>query len=156
MHGMKRYHTMKRKILKNPIAFLLALSMLATAMSCISVSTHAYGEVKTSALGLIVHRIPAKYTYENMVSDINTLTKTYGQQIRCTALCSTADGRTVYDLTVGNLDSGNEIIMIGAIVVMFLFITRTAGGGRMASFGKSKARMNEGGKKVTFNSFLLR
>ncbi|MBQ9414848.1 MAG: hypothetical protein IJU16_06970 [Clostridia bacterium] len=78
-------------------------------------STHAYGEVKTSALGLIVHRIPAKYTYENMVSDINTLTKTYGQQIRCTALCSTADGRTVYDLTVGNLDSGNEIIMIGAM-----------------------------------------
>ena len=42
------------------------------------------------------------------------------------------------------------IIMIGAIIVMFLFITRTTGGGRMASFGKSKARMNEGGKKVTF------
>lgn len=42
------------------------------------------------------------------------------------------------------------IIMIGAIIVMFLFITRSTGGGRMASFGKSKARMNEGGKKVTF------
>ncbi len=43
------------------------------------------------------------------------------------------------------------VIMIGAIVVMFLFITRSTGGGRMSSFGKSKARMTEGGEsKVTF------
>ena len=42
------------------------------------------------------------------------------------------------------------LLMLGVMIVFFIFMMRSAGGGKMSSFGKSNARVAASGKKATF------
>jgi len=71
--------------------------------------------LKTSEQDLIINLTPNMYTYDDMVYDIGQLAKLYGGTVSCSELCNTADGRVVHDLIVGNPNSGNGMIIVGAM-----------------------------------------
>ena len=64
---------------------------------------------------LIINLTPHQYTYEDLVYDIAELRKICEDTICVYELCSTADGRKVYDIVLGDLDCENQILIFGAI-----------------------------------------
>ena len=64
---------------------------------------------------LIVYSSPAKYSYENFLSDVNILRDKYPTQMQVVKLCDTADGRGVFDIVLGDLNAANHILIFGAM-----------------------------------------
>ncbi len=53
----------------------------------------------------------AMYTYEDMVSDINSLESTYASLVKVKSLGKTADGRDIYDIVIGK--GGRQLVVHG-------------------------------------------
>lgn len=70
---------------------------------------------KISELNLIISTTPAKYTYDNLVSDLDQLQKAYGSMIQVNKLCDTVDGRGVYDVVLGDPNGDNQILIFGSM-----------------------------------------
>lgn len=58
---------------------------------------------------------PAMYTYSDLTEDIFLLQKMYNEDITVIKLCDTYDNRKVFDIAVGNLESKNHILVMGAM-----------------------------------------
>ena len=71
------------------------------------------GVPKVPRQNLIVYSTPAKYSYQDLVSDIQQLQNLYGNIVQVSSLCTTLDGREVFDVTVGTGD--NHILIFGAM-----------------------------------------
>ena len=57
-----------------------------------------------------------KYSFEQMEADIQTLQQRYGtSHMQVTAIGTSADGRKIYDIIVGNPNAGKHILIQGAI-----------------------------------------
>ena len=63
---------------------------------------------------LIIWTSPEKYSYENLVQDIQTI-KNVCPQVQVNEIATTADGRKVYDIVLGDLNSQNQILIFGAM-----------------------------------------
>ena len=66
-----------------------------------------------SNLKSFVDTSSAMYTYEEMVSDINGLKEQYPSLVSIDTLATTADGRPIYDMVIGNRNSDRQIIVHG-------------------------------------------
>ena len=66
-------------------------------------------------LPLYIESKPDKYTYDQMVADIDNLKNRYGDTIQVTKLCETFDKRNVYDIVAGNPNGNNHIMISGAM-----------------------------------------
>ncbi len=64
---------------------------------------------------LIVNSEPEKYAYEHMEKDLQSLQNSFGDILQVKSLAQTADGRNIYDAVLGNPDSENRILIIGAM-----------------------------------------
>ncbi|MGN1201892.1 MAG: M14 family zinc carboxypeptidase [Eubacterium sp.] len=64
---------------------------------------------------LIIYQTPEKYTYDNLMSDIAVLQEQYGDIVQPIKVCDTVDGRDVCDIVVGDQQSDNQILIIGAM-----------------------------------------
>ncbi len=64
---------------------------------------------------LELYKKPEKYTYDMLVSDISVLEAVYADEISVENLCTTYDGRTVYDIAVGDLNNENHIMISAAM-----------------------------------------
>ncbi|MBQ6298536.1 MAG: hypothetical protein IJK81_12795 [Selenomonadaceae bacterium] len=64
---------------------------------------------------LIVYSSPVKYSYEDFLHDVKILRETYPNQIQVLKLCDTADGRGVFDIVLGDLRGGKQILIFGAM-----------------------------------------
>ena len=64
---------------------------------------------------LIIYSSPAKYSYENLLHDVEILKKNYPTQIKVLKLCETADRRGVFDIILGDIDGENQILIFGAM-----------------------------------------
>lgn len=63
------------------------------------------------------HEVPVveKYSYDQMVQDLNTLQERYGAHLRVHAIGTSLDGRTLYDAVLGNPDAPKHILIHGGI-----------------------------------------
>ncbi len=68
-----------------------------------------------AALELIIKQAPEIYTYIDLEDDISILQKKYNNIIQVTKICETFDERSVYDIVIGDLDSENHILIMGAM-----------------------------------------
>ena len=64
---------------------------------------------------LIIYHTPEKYTYNNLMSDIALLQEQYGDIVQPIKICDTVDGRDVCDIVVGDQQSDNQILIMGAM-----------------------------------------
>lgn len=64
---------------------------------------------------LKIYSTPEKYTYDNMMSDVALLQKLYGDIVQPIKVCTTVDGRDVCDIIVGDQQSNNQILIMGAM-----------------------------------------
>ena len=64
---------------------------------------------------LIMNSTPSKYSYDNMVEDINRLQNKHGEKIQVKKLCDTIDGRSVYDIIIGDPQGENQVLIFGAM-----------------------------------------
>lgn len=64
---------------------------------------------------LELYKKPEKYTYDMLVSDISILESVYANDLSIQKLCTTYDGRTVYDIVVGDLNNENHIMVSAAM-----------------------------------------
>ena len=55
------------------------------------------------------------YTYENMLSDLKTLSRRYPEEIRYETLAETVDKRQIWCLAIGNPDAKRKILIHGSI-----------------------------------------
>ena len=101
-------------------AFLVAIIFFITACSSEGSTEPAKNfpaEIptaeKNSRPNLIIYSTPAKYSYLDLVSDIQQLQNFYGNIIQVSSLCTTSDGREVFDIVVGSGD--NQILIFGAM-----------------------------------------
>ncbi|MFR1832103.1 MAG: M14 family zinc carboxypeptidase [Lachnospiraceae bacterium] len=63
-----------------------------------------------------VVQITDKYSYEQMEADIQSLQKRYGTaHMQVTTIGTSADGRNIYDIIVGNPNAGKHVLIQGAI-----------------------------------------
>ena len=69
---------------------------------------------KLSEENLIINSTPEKYSYDNLVSDIEKI-KNICPQVQVQSLGTTFDGREVFDLVVGDLASDKHILIFGAM-----------------------------------------
>lgn len=69
----------------------------------------------TSSIGLHVYRTPMKYSYDDLGQDINKLQSIYGEKLIVRSICETADGRSVYDIILGQPDGAKQILILGAM-----------------------------------------
>ena len=69
---------------------------------------------KIAEENLIIYTEPEKYSYENLVQDIEKIQVEY-PQVKVMELAETADGRKIYDLVIGDLGSQNQILIFGAM-----------------------------------------
>lgn len=74
-------------------------------------STNVYG---TPVNGYYCDAVTT-YTYENLQADIDILKTQFGEYVNSKSLGITADGRSIYELTVGNSAAENQILLIGAM-----------------------------------------
>lgn len=89
-----------------------ALSNDSSAADALSpFSTNVYG---TPVNGYYCDAVTT-YTYENLQSDIEILKTQFGEYVKSHSLGTTADDRYIYELTVGNSDAENQILLIGAM-----------------------------------------
>lgn len=56
-----------------------------------------------------------KYSYDQMVSDIQTLKERYGDRMQVNVIGKSQDGRDIYEVIVGNVNAPKHILMQGAI-----------------------------------------
>ncbi len=56
-----------------------------------------------------------KYTYDQMVADINALKERYGDKMQVNVIGRSQDGRDIYEVIVGNVNAPKHILMQGAI-----------------------------------------
>lgn len=75
----------------------------------------AAAPIKTFNQELIIYSEPAKYSYENLLHDVEILREAYPNQVQVLKLCDTADGRGVYDIVLGDLNGNNQILIFGAM-----------------------------------------
>lgn len=64
---------------------------------------------------LIVYTTPEKYSYENLLHDIEILCDNYPAQVQAVNLCDTPDGRQVIDIILGDTKNENQILIFGAM-----------------------------------------
>ena len=69
---------------------------------------------KLAKENLIIFSTPGKYSYDNLVADIETIKKIC-PQIQVQSLGETFDGREIFDVVVGDLKSDNQILIFGAM-----------------------------------------
>jgi g-D-glutamyl-meso-diaminopimelate peptidase len=62
---------------------------------------------------LIIYTTPAKYTNEDFQNDISILKSNYDKYINLSVIGHTVDGRGIYDVTVGNPNTDNQILILG-------------------------------------------
>ncbi len=63
-----------------------------------------------------VVQITDKYSYEQMESDLQSLQQRYGTaHMQITTIGTSADGRKIYDIIVGNPNAGKHVLIQGAI-----------------------------------------
>ena len=62
---------------------------------------------------LIIYTVPDKYTYNDFLNDIALLKNNYENIVNINNLCYTVDGRSVYDITVGDPVSENHVLVFG-------------------------------------------
>ena len=58
---------------------------------------------------------PEKYSYENLLHDVEILREAYPTQIQVVKLCDTADGRGVFDIVLGDISGDKQILIFGAM-----------------------------------------
>ncbi len=56
-----------------------------------------------------------KYSYDQMVRDINNLKARYGNKIQVNTIGTSLDGRAIYDCIVGNVNASKHILIQGGI-----------------------------------------
>ena len=56
-----------------------------------------------------------KYSYDQMVQDLNTLQGRYGAHLQVHAIGTSLDGRTLYEAVLGNPDAPKHILIHGGI-----------------------------------------
>ena len=56
-----------------------------------------------------------KYSFEQMEADIQALKQTYGDKITVNVIGTSRDGRSIYDIILGNPQAEKQILMQGAI-----------------------------------------
>ena len=64
---------------------------------------------------LILYSSPDKYSYENLLHDIEILHESYPSQVQVLKLCDTADGRGVFDIVLGDINGDNQMLIFGAM-----------------------------------------
>lgn len=64
---------------------------------------------------LIIYQTPEKYTYDNLMFDVAVLQEQYGDIVQPVKVCDTVDGRNVCDIIVGDQQSDNQILIMGAM-----------------------------------------
>lgn len=62
-----------------------------------------------------INSMPEKYSYENLLTDIQKLQNENTDKLQCIKLCDTADGRGVYDIILGNPNGNKQILILGAM-----------------------------------------
>lgn len=62
-----------------------------------------------------VVKVTEKYSYDQMVQDINVLQQTYGSRMQVNPIGTSLDGRTLYDCIVGNPAAPKHILIQGGI-----------------------------------------
>lgn len=62
-----------------------------------------------------VVQIAEKYSYEQMVQDIQTLQSKYGSHMQVQSYGTSLDGRALYDIIVGNPNAGKSVMIQGGI-----------------------------------------
>lgn len=63
---------------------------------------------------LIIYSTPAKYSYDNLVSDLETIQKIC-PQVQVQTLAETIDGRKIFDVVVGDSNSDRQVLIFGAM-----------------------------------------
>ena len=69
---------------------------------------------KLAEENLIIYSTPAKYSYDNLVADIETIQKIC-PQVQVQTLTETLDGRKIFDVVVGDLNNDRQILIFGAM-----------------------------------------
>lgn len=64
---------------------------------------------------LIINLTPRQYTYDDLEYDIHELKRICGDLISVNELCTTVDGRKVYDIILGDCSGENQILIFGAM-----------------------------------------
>lgn len=64
---------------------------------------------------IIVDKDPAMYTYEDMEHDMKLWEKAFPQLVKVNSLGKTYDGREIYDMVIGDINSANHIMINGGI-----------------------------------------
>ena len=64
---------------------------------------------------LIIDKKNSLYTYDDMVNDIAALKSMYPDIVTVKELCTTFDTRKLYDIVVGDINSKNHIMIMGAM-----------------------------------------
>ncbi len=72
------------------------------------------GEIETIFEDAIV-ATEDMYTYDIMVSDINELKQRYGSRLKVGTIGTSADGRSLYELIVGNEDAATHILITASM-----------------------------------------
>lgn len=62
-----------------------------------------------------VVKVAEKYSYDQMVSDIQQLQARYGEKIHVNVIGQSHDGRDIYEVIVGNINAPKHILLQGAI-----------------------------------------
>ncbi len=72
-----------------------------------------------TSLGITLHDEVAtshqKYNYKEMCSDLESLKKLYGNRINYEVIGQSNDGRNIYDVVIGNQNSGNTILVVATL-----------------------------------------
>lgn len=93
-------------------------NMAETSMTDSNLTSEPVTEQQSAvypAEDLIIEKKPDIYTYDDLEHDILTLQKNYGDLIQVVQVCETYDGRNVYDIVFGELNSENQIMIMGAM-----------------------------------------
>jgi len=69
---------------------------------------------KLATENLIIFSTPEKYSYDNLVSDIEKI-KMLCPQVQVKSLGDTFDGRKVFDIVIGDLSCDKQILIFGAM-----------------------------------------
>ena len=60
-------------------------------------------------------KVTDKYSHEQMEADISSLKERYGDKIQVNAIGQSRDGRTIYEIVIGNPDAPKHVLFQGAI-----------------------------------------
>lgn len=89
-----------------------------TAQGAMTIRTDVpAGYVNSGALEVEnpIVKTPDMYTYDFLVHDINALSARYGSKLRTQVIGTTPDGRSIYELSIGNQSAGTHILINASI-----------------------------------------